>query len=72
MTEKKSNTSKVDWKAVIEGQENFLKPLVKEVLQQVLEAEMLEAVGAERHERTDGRHGYRSGYGCCQKLCVKK
>jgi len=62
MTEKKSNTSKVDWKAVIEGQENFLKPLVKEVLQQVLEAEMLEAVGAERHERTDGRHGYRSGY----------
>ena len=62
MTEKKGNTSRVDWKAVIAGQEDFLKPLVKEVLQQVLEAEMLEAVGAERHERTEGRHGYRSGY----------
>ena len=35
MTEKKSNTSKVGWKAVIEGQGNFLKPLVKEALQQV-------------------------------------
>ena len=62
MTEKKRSTSTVDWKAVIEGQEDFLKPLVKEVLQQVLEAEMLETVGAERHERTEGRHGYRSGY----------
>jgi len=62
MTEKKRSTSTVDWKAVIEGQEDFLKPLVKEVLQQVLEAEMQEAVGAERHERTEGRHGYRSGY----------
>jgi len=62
MTEKKRNTSTVDWKAVIEGQKDFLKPLVQEVIQQVLEAEMLEAVGADRHERTEGRQGYRSGY----------
>ena len=62
MTEKKRNTSTVDWKAVIEGQRDFLKPLVQEVIQQVLEAEMLEAVGADRHERTEGRQGYRSGY----------
>jgi putative transposase len=62
MTGKKSNTSAVDWKAVMEGQKDFVKSLVQEVLQQVLEAEMLEAVGAERHERTEGRQGYRSGY----------
>jgi putative transposase len=62
MTGKKGNRSAVDWKAVMEGQADFLKPLVQEVVQQVLEAEMLEAVGAERHERTEGRQGYRSGY----------
>jgi transposase-like protein len=59
MTEKKGSTSKVDWKAVIEGQKDFLKPLVQEVIQQVLEAEMVEVVGADRHERTEGRQGYR-------------
>jgi transposase-like protein len=52
----------VDWKAVMEGQKDFLRPLVQEVIQQVLEAEMVEAVGAERHERTEGRQSYRSGY----------
>ena len=62
MTGKKHNTSAVDWKALIEGQRDFLKPLVQEVIQQVLEGEMAEAVGAERHERTEGRAGYRSGY----------
>lgn len=62
MTEKKRNTSDVDWKAVMEGQEDFLKPLVQEVVQQVLEAEMQEAVEAERYERTGGRKSYRSGY----------
>jgi putative transposase len=62
MTEKKRNTSNVDWKAVMEGQEDFLKPLVQEVVQQVLEAEMQEAVVAERYERTGGRKSYRSGY----------
>ena len=62
MTGKKRNTSVVDWKAVIEGQKDFLKPLVEEVINQVLDAEMLEVVGAERHERTEGRQGYRSGH----------
>jgi putative transposase len=62
MTGSKRNTSAVDWKAVMEGQKDFLRPLVQEVIQQVLEAEMVEAVGAERHERTEGRQSYRSGY----------
>ena len=62
MTEKKRSTSAVEWKTVIAQQRDFLKPLVGEVLQQLLEAEMVEAVGAERHERTEGRQSYRSGY----------
>jgi putative transposase len=62
MTGKKGNTSSVEWKAVIEGQKDFLKALVQEVVQQVLEAEMEETVGAQRHERTEGRTGYRSGH----------
>jgi len=62
MTGKKRSSSSVDWKAVIEGQKDFLKPLVQEVINQVLDAEMAEAVGAERHERTEGRQSYRSGY----------
>ena len=62
MTRKKDNASAVDWKAIMAGQTDVLKPLVQEVLQQVLEAEMDEALGADRHERTAGRLGYRSGH----------
>jgi putative transposase len=39
-----------------------LKELFRGVLQEVLEAEMTEAVGAEKGERTEGRLSYRSGY----------
>ncbi len=41
---------------------DFLRPLVEEVMQQVLEAEMDEAVGVQKGERTANRLGYRSGY----------
>jgi transposase-like protein len=40
---------------------DWMKPLVQEVLQQVLEAEMDECVGAGKSERTETRRGYRSG-----------
>jgi transposase-like protein len=39
-----------------------LKELFRGVLQEVLEAEMTEAVGASKSERTEGRLSYRSGY----------
>ncbi len=38
-----------------------LREVVRAVLQEVLEAEMTEAVGAARSERSEGRLGYRSG-----------
>ena len=43
-------------------EEDALKPLVQTLLQEVLEAEMDEAVQAGKGERTAGRLGYRSGY----------
>jgi transposase-like protein len=39
-----------------------LKPLVKAILEEVMEAEMEEALGAGKCERTGGRLGYRSGH----------
>jgi putative transposase len=62
MTRKKDSANKLDWKALMAGQEDFLRPLIQEVVQQVLEAEMDEAIGAAKGERTVSRSGYRSGY----------
>jgi transposase-like protein len=62
MPRKQNNANKLDWKEVIGGQEDFLGPLIREVLQQVMEAEMEEVLGAEKGERTSNRQGYRSGY----------
>lgn len=51
-----------EWKEALINDRDFLKGLVQEVLQQILEAEMEEAVGADRYERTAERKGYRAGY----------
>ncbi len=40
----------------------FLKEIVERVLQEVLEAEITEHVGAAPHERTDARKGHRNGH----------
>ena len=62
MTRKQDNAKKVNWKGMMAEQEDFLRPLIREVLQEVMEADMDEAVGAEKGERTESRVGYRSGY----------
>jgi len=62
MTKNQSKLSKEEIKLLMEQDTDFLKPMVQFVVQQVLEAEMSEAVGAEKSERTEGRQGYRSGY----------
>ena len=46
MTRKKDSAKKLDWKAMMAGQEDFLRPLIQEVVEQVLEAEMDEALAA--------------------------
>jgi transposase-like protein len=62
MTRKQDTARKANWKELIREQEDFLRPLVQEIVQQVLEAEMDEALSAEKGERTPNRQGYRSGY----------
>jgi putative transposase len=44
------------------GNQDGLVKLVETVLNQVLEAQVTEALGADRHERTEERQGYRNGY----------
>ncbi len=62
MPGKKHNIYKKELRKVLEEQEDFLKLLVEKVMQEVLEAEMDEALGASKGERTPGRVGYRSGH----------
>ena len=39
-----------------------MRLLLEQVLNQILEEEMTEHLGAERYERTDERRAYRNGY----------
>ena len=62
MTEKRGKAGGIDVKAVLAGDDEFIRTVVRAALQEVLEAEMTEAVGAGKGERTANRLGYRSGY----------
>ena len=62
MTKRQGKSGTIDIKAVLAEDEEFLRALVRMALQEVLEAEMTEALGAEKGERASGRQGYRSGY----------
>src|SRR6516225_518107 len=62
MTKRQGKSGTIDIKAVLAEDEEFLRVLVRMALQEVLEAEMTEALGAEKGERAVGRQGYRSGY----------
>src|SRR5438067_1307562 len=62
MTKRQGKSGTIEVKAVLAEDEEFLRALVRTALQEVLEAELTEALGAERGERTAGRLGYRSGY----------
>jgi putative transposase len=62
MTERKGKTDVIDVKGLLSGDDVFIRTVVRAALQEVLEAEMTEAVGAAKGERTPARVGYRSGY----------
>src|SRR2546423_14512012 len=51
-----------DLKKLLAEDRDLLKMIVEETLQQVLEAEMDEALQASKGKRTAGRLGYRAGY----------
>ena len=65
MARKQNTPSREEWKAALvelvrEG--DYLRTVVEEVVQQILEAEMDEALGAEKSQRSPNRRGYRSGH----------
>jgi len=62
MTKRQGKSGTIDVKAILAEDEEFLRALVRTALQEVLEAEMTEALSAEKGERAAGRQGYRSGY----------
>ena len=62
MTVTKIRTDVSAVKQLLAADKEFLKPLIQTAVQEILEAEMTDAVGAEKGERTEGRLGYRSGY----------
>src|SRR6201993_5291322 len=62
MTKRQGKSGTIDVKALLAEDEEFLRALVRTALQEVLEAEMTEALSAEKGERAAGRQGYRSGY----------
>ena len=44
------------------GSQDGLAKLVESVLNPILEAQVSESLGADRHERSEERQGYRNGY----------
>jgi putative transposase len=62
MTRRKNTAKQLNLKEIFAEQEDFLRTLIRQVVQQVLEAEMDDAVGAQKSERTPERLGYRAGY----------
>ncbi len=62
MTTRKHRAKLVSGEELLAGDRDFLKQAVKDALQEVLEGEMTELLGAAPGERTEGRNGYRAGY----------
>jgi hypothetical protein len=62
MTKHEAKAETVDIKGLLAGDEDFLRAGVEALVQAALEAEMTEAIGAGKGERTETRISYRSGY----------
>lgn len=62
MTRKNTKNSVSELKAIIGDDRDLIRGIVQIAVQEFLEAEMDEALGAAKGERTDARLGYRSGY----------
>ena len=62
MTKRDSKAQVVNLKQLLASDQEYLRKMVETIVQATLEAEMTEAIGAEKGERTAGRMSYRSGY----------
>jgi putative transposase len=62
MTRVEGRAERLEVKALLERDEDFLRSAVQGLVQAALEEEMTAAIGAEKGERTAARLSYRSGY----------
>ena len=62
MTKGQDRAGRRGVKALLASDAEFVREIVRATLQEVLEAEMTETVGAAKGERSPGRLGYRAGY----------
>jgi transposase-like protein len=63
MTQKQNNVKEaMDWKEIFRSERDGMRVLLQEVIQDVLEAEMDETLGARKGERTESRVAYRAGH----------
>ena len=62
ITEKKLKTVRPRLKALVAQDRDLLKTLVKEALDQILQAKITESLGAAPGERSANRLGYRAGH----------
>jgi transposase-like protein len=62
MTKGKRKADIIELKELLAEDENFLRAAVQALVQAALEAEMTQAIGAEKGERAETRLTYRSGY----------
>jgi len=62
MTKIEAKPAAADVKELFSKSPDGLREIVRAVMQEMLEAEMTDALGAEKGERTTARLGYRSGY----------
>ena len=62
MTRTESKLAVAAAQELLKGNADGLREIVRTVLQEILEAEMTDALGAAKSERTTGRLGYRAGY----------
>ena len=62
MTKGQPKLTDLDLKSLLASDGDFLRTMMDVAVQAVLEAEMTEALSAEKSARVDGRQGYRSGY----------
>jgi putative transposase len=62
MTKREGKAEAIDVKALLAQDEDFMRSGLQALVQAALEAEMTEAIGAAKGERTEARLAYRSGY----------
>ena len=55
MSKQKGITLGPNWRELLREDEEMIRSLIRGVLQEVLEAEMTEVLGAEKSERVSGR-----------------